>query len=585
MRRLRELLPYLARYRARVAAGIGAILAAAALGLVAPALLGAAVDDLAAEPALSTLVGYGGLLLGVAVVQGIFNFLQRRILVAVSRDVEFDLRNDYFAHLERLDAEFYRTHRIGDLMARSTSDLGAVRMICGPAIMYGTHTLATAAGALAGMLWIDPPLTLVAVAALPVVALVTKTFGEKIHHHFEASQREFAALSARVQENLAGVRVVRAYAREATERASFAVRNGEYVEANLRLARWQAAFHPALQGLVGLGFAGVLGFGGARVLSGDITVGGLVAFHFFLGKLVWPMIAVGWVINLAQRGAASWGRLRAILDRAPAIADPPAASRREPAGGIRGALSFRDLTVRHRPEVPPSLAGIRLEIPAGATVGIVGRTGAGKSTLLSLVPRLVDPPPGTLELDGVDVRDLPLGRLRGAIAMVPQESFLFSATIAENVAVGRPEATRAEIEEAVALAGLDADLEAFPRGLDTRVGERGVTLSGGQRQRVALARALLARPRILLLDDCLSALDARTEARVLDNVRRLLPGRTVLIVAHRVSTVEAADFVVLLERGEIVERGTHVELLARGGRYAALARMQRLEEELAVAAG
>jgi ATP-binding cassette subfamily B protein len=585
MRRLRELLPYLRPYRARVAAGIAAILLAAALGLIAPALLGAAVDELSETPALATLLRYGALLVGVAVVQGIFNFLQRRILVAVSRDVEYDLRNDYFAHLERLEAEFYRTHRIGDLMARSTSDLGAVRMICGPAIMYGTHTLATAVGALAGMLWIDPPLTLVAVAALPVVALVTKTFGEKIHHHFEVAQREFAALSARVQENLAGVRVVRAYAREWSERDSFAERNDAYVGANLRLARWQAAFHPALQGLVGLGFAAVLGFGGARVLSGALTIGELVAFHFFLGKLVWPMIAVGWVINLAQRGAASWGRLAAILDRAPAIADLPGASRQGERGEIRGALCFRGATVRHRPEAAPSLSEIRLEIAAGTTVGIVGRTGAGKTTLLSLIPRLVDPPPGRLTIDGVDVRELSLARLRGAIAMVPQESFLFSATIAENVALGRPDATRAELEEAVALAGLDADLEALPKGLDTRVGERGVTLSGGQRQRVALARALIARPRILLLDDCLSALDARTEARVLDNVRRLLPGRTVLIVAHRVSTVEAADLIVVLERGEIVERGTHAELLARGGRYAALARMQRLEEELAVAAG
>jgi ATP-binding cassette subfamily B protein len=582
MRRLRELLPYFRPYRGRVAAGVAAILAAAALGLAAPALLGAAIDALASRPTGATLLAYGAILVGVAVVQGVFSFLQRRILVGVSRDIEYDLRNDYFAHLERLDADFYRTNRIGDLMARSTSDLGAVRMLCGPAIMYGTHTVATAIGALAGMVWIDPPLTLVAVAALPVVALVTQVFGERIHHLFETAQREFATLTARAQENLAGVRVVRAYAREKSERAAFAERNADYVGANLRLARWQAAFNPALQGLVGLGFAAVLGFGGARVISGALTVGELVTFHFFLGKLVWPMIAVGWVINLAQRAAASWGRLTAILDRESAIFDAPDAF--DP-GEIRGGVRFAGLTLRHREGAPPALADLRLDLPAGSTVGVVGRTGAGKSTLLSLLPRLVDPPPGTLFIDGVDVRRIRLARLRAAIAMVPQESFLFSASIAENVALGRPGASRAEIEEAVRLAGLDVDLSGFPRGLETRVGERGVTLSGGQRQRVALARALLRRPRILLLDDCLSALDARTEARVLDNVRQVLPGRTVVIVAHRVSTVEDADLIVVLEQGEIVERGTHAELLARGGRYAALARMQRLEEELAVAAG
>jgi ATP-binding cassette subfamily B protein len=579
LRQLARLLPYLGRHRGRVAIGLAAILVSAGLGLVAPALLGRAVDALraAGDDLGPAIAGYAALLVGVTALQGVANFLQRRLLVAVSRDVEADLRDRLFAHLERLEPAYFHDVPTGDLMARSASDIGAVRMVCGPAIMYSVNTVAVAAGAFAGMLWIDPPLALVAVACLPLVAGTTQLFGSRIHRLYEVVQRRLAELSARAQENLAGVRVVRAFAQEAAQERAFERVSRDYVDANLRLARWQTAFHPLLQLLVGLGFAAVLGFGGSRVLAGRITLGELVTFHFFLAKLVWPMIAVGWVVNLLQRGAASFARLTAILDRPPAIADRPGAV--APAA-IRGRITARALTFRYRPGLPEALRDVDLEIPAGSTVGIVGRTGSGKSTLLALVARLHDPPPDSLFVDGHDVRDLPLAALRSAIAMVPQESFLFSATVADNIAFGRSGASREEIAAAAAAAGLEADLAGFPRGLDTVVGERGLTLSGGQKQRVALARALLRGAPILLLDDALSAVDAATEARILGELAGHGAGRTVLVVAHRLSTVAAADLILVLDRGRIVERGSHAGLTAAGGVYAELDRLQRLEGEL-----
>jgi ATP-binding cassette subfamily B multidrug efflux pump len=580
MRRLLRLRGYFRPYRGRVAIGIASIVASAVLGLATPLFIGGAVDalsDLTGSTLTRALLRYAVLLFVVTAVQGVFTFLQRRILVAVSRHVEADLRDDYFAHLEKLEPAFFHRYATGDLLARSASDLAAVRMVCGPAIMYSTNTVATAAGALAGMIWIDPKLTLVAVAALPVVAVVTKMFGDRIHKLYEIVQRELAQLSARAQENLAGVRVVRAFAREERERETFGERNREYVASNLSLARWQTAFFPVLQLMIGVSFAAVLGFGGARVLAGILTLGQLVTFHFFLAKMVWPMIATGWVTSLVQRAAASFGRILEILDTPPAIADPADAL---PAREIAGALAFRGLDFRYAPDAPPVLEGIGVEIPAGSVVGVVGRTGAGKSTLLSLIPRMIDPPPGALALDGEDLRRYRLADLRAAIAMVPQESFLFSTTIASNVALGRPEASREEIADAVRRAGLEDDVAGFPQGLDTLVGERGVTLSGGQKQRVALARALLRAPRILLLDDALSAVDAQTEARILQHLREVLPGRTVMVVAHRISTVAAADLILVLANGRIVERGTHAELLAAGGAYAELERLQRLEEEV-----
>ena len=574
--RLAYLWPFLRPYRRKLIPGLLTVLASVVVGLASPLLVGRAIDSLRTEVRSGTLFGYAALLVGITLVQGIFSYLQRMILVGMSRDIEYDLRNHYFSSLEAQPPGFFHEHPTGDLMARATNDLQAVRMLCGPAIMYASNTLFTAAGTLFFMGRIHLGLTLVALATMPLVAASTKLVGQKIHTLFTEVQGRFADISTRVQESLAGVRVVRAYAQEEREEASFRKVNEDYLEGNRRLIAWSVAFHPLLQALVGLGFVAVLWYGGLLVVRGRITVGEFVTFNFFVGKLIWPMIAIGWVANLTQRGTASLARIRDIMDVVPAVRDePPLAEAVE----IRGAVRAAGLSFGYGPE--PVLADISFDVPAGHTVALVGRTGSGKSTLLSLLPRLVNPPEHSLWLDGVDVRRIPLADLRRAIGMVPQETFLFSATIRDNIALGRPEATPEQVMDAARLAGLEPDLALFPHGLDTLVGERGLTLSGGQKQRVALARALLREPRLLLLDDCLSAVDTHTEEEILRNLRTVFEGRTVFLVSHRISTVQDADLILVLDQGRIVERGTHQELLAFGGLYADLHQRQLLEEELA----
>ena len=575
--RLGYLIPFLRPYRRKLIPGLLAILASVIIGMASPLLVGRTVDALRADVSRSTLLSYALLLVGITLVQGVFNYLQRMILVGMSRDIEFDLRNKYFASLEAQPPGFFHEHPTGDLMARATNDLQAVRMLCGPAIMYAFSTFCTAIGSLFFMAQIDLWLTLLALATTPLVAGSTKLFGQRIHNLFTEVQGRFSDISTRVQESLAGVRVVRAYAQESREEEDFRRVNEEYLAQNRRLIGWSVAFNPLLQALIGIGYVAVLWYGGLLVIRGGITVGEFVTFNFFLGKLIWPMIAIGWVANLLQRGTASLQRIRAILDVVPAIRDePPLVDLAE----IRGAVRTEDLGFSYR-EGTPVLSGISFDVPAGRTVALVGRTGSGKSTLLALIPRLVDPPDRTLWIDDVDVRRIPLARLRQAIGMVPQETFLFSASIRDNIALGRPEATTEQVLEAARLAGLDMDLGSFPQGLDTMVGERGLTLSGGQKQRVALARALLREPRILLLDDCLSAVDTQTEERILRNLRTVFQGRTVFLVSHRISTVMDADLILVLDQGRIVERGTHNQLLAHGGLYADLHQRQLLEEELA----
>ncbi|MEO1082654.1 MAG: ABC transporter ATP-binding protein, partial [Acidobacteriota bacterium] len=482
MKDLRLLWPHFKPYRRQLTGGIACILAGSVAGLLMPLIIGWAIDSLNDGVSVRTLVNYGLVLVGATAVRGLFQFSQRYILVSMSRSIERDLRQTFFRHLQTLEPGYFAAQRTGDLMARATNDLEAVRQLSGPAIMYGSNTIFTALGCLVFMLDIHPGLTLLALGTLPLVAWVTRFFGQKIHTLFQGVQEQFSGITAQVQENISGARVVRAYVQEDAERATFAVANDDYVERNRRLILWDSAFRPLLQGLVGLGFAAVLGYGGVLILRGAITVGEFVTFQLFLGRLVWPMIAIGWVINLLQRAAASMGRIEKVLVTRPTIRDGDVETREE-APTLKGALAFRGLSYSYRGDDVWALRDVDLEVAAGEKVALVGRTGSGKSTLLSMVPRLLEPPPGTLEVDGVEVHGLPLSGLRAGIAVVPQETFLFSASLRDNIAFSRLDADEVAVHRAVRLAGLDGDVAGFPEGLETLVGERGLTLSGGQKQR------------------------------------------------------------------------------------------------------
>ncbi len=554
--------------------GLISLVATTVFSVANPWVLRHAIDDLALAVTRQKLWLYSGLVVGLVLVEGLFRYSMRMVLIGMSREVEYELRNDLFRHFTRLPARYYQQSRIGDLMSRASNDMSAVRMVLGPGIMYTANTVATFGGAVSLMLWISPRLTLLALVPLVLVSILVRHYGRQIHDRFEEVQARLSDLNALVQENLSGVRVVRAYAQEPHEQARFDAANREYVAGNRRVIRLTAILYPGIQFLMGLGVVTVLWLGGTMVVRGTITLGEFVAFGVYLTMLHWPMIALGWVVNLFERGEASMGRINALLDAPVEIRDQEPAAVSE----VRGAVEFRGLTFAYGERAV--LHDIDLRVPAGATVAVVGPTGSGKSTLVSLIPRLHEAPPGTVFVDGHDVRTIPLPVLRGAVGFVPQETFLFSDTVAGNIAFGMKADGKERIAWAAEVAQLAKDVREFPQGYKTFVGERGITLSGGQKQRTAIARALAMEPRILVLDDALASVDTETEEEILKELRGVMRSRTTFLVSHRVSTVKDADLIVVLREGRIVERGTHGELVALGGFYADLHRRQLLEDEM-----
>jgi ATP-binding cassette subfamily B protein len=642
------------KYRVRLTLGVVCVTLSNLAAAVSPLVLKHAIDSLSTFISEERLLYFGALIVLFAVLEGVFLFLMRRIMIGASRLMEYDLRNDLYAHLLGLSRHYYQNHRTGDIMSRATNDLNAVRMMLGPGIMYSVNTVIRLAIVLFLMLRINVPLTLFALISIPAVALAVRYFGSVIHHRFEKIQETFSEISARVQENLSGVRVIKAFTQEESEIGEFKRLNLEYIHKNLQLIRVWGLFYPVLGFLLGLGGVFVLWYGGREVMGGRMTLGAFVAFNAYLGMLTWPMIALGWVINIVERGSASAGRMNQIFDTAPEIFDesvrvrvtegapvkipssgggeglrsvhrsagvglspggqnPPQRLRRLPLPGgdlgrsssrqhaaigdavahgtewptsadadilppIRGEIDIRNLSFAYNGQ--SVLKNINLRIPLGATYAIVGETGSGKSTLVSLLARVHDVTEGEILIDGVPLRKYSLHALRSSLGYVPQETFLFSEKISENIAFGVDEASPSDIQEAARLANVLHDVEEFPKQFDTMIGERGITLSGGQQQRTAIARALIRNPRILVLDDALSSVDTATEERILSHLKVVMRDRTSILISHRVSTVRFADQIIVLKGGEIVERGTHEELAGRDGYYADLYQKQLLEEEL-----
>jgi ATP-binding cassette subfamily B multidrug efflux pump len=578
---LKPLWPYLHKYRTTLFWGAVTVLFNNGLAVISPLVIERAIDYLNHTEALEhkVILYYALFLVGLALFKGVFQFLTRWLVIGVSREIEYDLRNDIFRHLESLSYSHYQKNRTGDIMARATNDLNAVRMLLGPAIMYTANTLVFTAAALVFMWHISPKLTLYAFAPLPLASIIVQYFGRKIHERFEKIQAQFSDISARAQENFSGARLVRAYAQEEAEIALFETSNQEYVTRSLPLARLTGMLWPTLEMLLGFAVVLVLWIGGREVLLHRMSLGQFVAFNTYIVMLTWPIIALGWVINIFQRGTASMGRINEILIAQPDITDARVSADLKSVTALRGEIEFRHLDFDYNGV--PVLKDVNLKIPAGTSLAIVGPTGSGKTTLVNLLPRVYDTKPGSLLLDGRPIIEYPLETVRQNIGFVPQETFLFSDTVRENIAFGVEGATDEEVHAAAEAANIAKDIEGFNEGYNTIVGERGITLSGGQKQRTAIARAIIRNPRILILDDALSSVDTYTEEKILEHLRQVMKGRTTIFISHRVSTVQNADHIAVLHDGRVVELGTHEELLARNGYYTDLYNKQLLEEELA----
>jgi ATP-binding cassette, subfamily B, multidrug efflux pump len=578
MKYLLRLLPYFRSYRATLLWGIFHLFVSTVFAVIAPVLIRRAIDGVQTDVSPLALLQLAVLIVLVSILSGIFLYLTRQTIIVVSRRIEFDLRNDFLLHLQKLSQHFFSTKSTGDIMAFATNDISAVRMFVGPAVMYTANTVFSFFIIVGVMLAIHPLLTLYALLPLPLLSWAVNRLGARIHKRYEEIQEHYGVLTGRVTESIAGIRVIKAYLRELHEARVIRDLSEDYRRKNMRMMRIQALFMPMLGLLVGVSVILAIWLGGRQVIAGEMTLGALMQFIIYLGMLIWPMAAIGWVVNLVQRASASMKRLDQVLLSEPDIADGPTSD--ASITTLRGDIHYENVAFRYGATLPTVLHDINLDLKAGETLGIIGMTGSGKSTLVQLLPRLFDPTVGVLRIDGHDIRSIPLATLRAHIAFVTQETFLFSETLRNNIAYAVDGADEADIMEAAALAELDKDVKDFPRGYDTMLGERGITLSGGQKQRVSLARALLRRPAILILDDALSAVDTHTEEDILQRLRTVMAGRTNILISHRISTVQLADRIIVLHDGTIIESGTHDELLATDGLYADLYRKQLLAAEL-----
>ena len=573
----RWLWPYMIRYRKTLGWGLLFVVLSNLAGIVSPLIVKQGIDYLSGDVQFVKLMEYAAWIIGFTIIAGTFRFFMRKTVIVVSRLIENDLRNDLFAKLQTLDRAFYQKNDTGDLMSRLTNDLNAIRSVLGPGLMYTVNLITSFIFITIMMLQISPLMTLIALLPVPVMAVVVNRFGAAIHKRYLKVQEQFARISTRAQENLAGIRVIKAYALEESEWRHFNELNREYVERNMHYARAEAGFRPSMMLIVGISSALILLFGGRLIMQDVISLGDFVAFTLYMGQLIWPSIALGWVMGIFLQGTAAHQRLMHIFNARPVVNDAQA----DTAARIsRGDIEFRNLGFTYPGYERPVLRDISLKVEAGKIIAVVGRTGAGKSTLMHMLTREYNPAPETLFVDGYDIRRIPLKALHEAMGYVPQETFLFSDTIRNNIAFGAPGATEEEIRRAAEIASLAGAIEAMPKGYDTMLGERGINLSGGQKQRLAIARAIVRKPRILLLDDALSAVDTITEEAILQRLKEVMKNRTCFWVSHRISAIKEADYIIVLDEGRIIEQGNHQELMTINGLYADLYNKQMIQEQL-----